>query len=135
VKQLVLAAVVAIALTTASQAHAQLAGGVTLEAQTAAAARIVVGTVSSTNVVSVTNAAGDTYIATEVVVAVSRTIKGTATSTLTLTIPGGTLSGVTMRAPHERIPLVGERLRVFAIADGPRWKVLNGRQGLMRSVD
>lgn len=125
------------ALLFASAAPAQsLRAKTTLEEQTADATRILIGVVTTIGApVEVTNDAGDVGIYTPVTLRVIRVIKGAVSTTLTLHIPGGTLAGITMKAPSERIPIVGERLRVFAKADGARWRPLNGALGLIRSLE
>ena len=131
-------AIVAVALLLApAPAPAQsLTAKTTLEQMTTDAAKVIIGTVTTVGTpVSVTNAAGDVGIYTPVTLTVVSVLKGTAGSTITLHIPGGTLSGVTMKAPNERIPAVGERLRVFIVADGPRWRPLNGHHGEIKSLD
>jgi hypothetical protein len=125
-----------VALLLASPAPAQSLGAkTTLDQQTATATRIIVGVVTSLNVITLTTDEGDQGIFTEVTMSVTRTIKGPATTTIVLTIPGGTSGGITMKAPNDRIPAVGERLQVFALPMGmTRYKVLNGHHGLVRSL-
>ncbi len=119
-----------------ARGQAALHSKVTLEQQTADASRIIVGVVTRLNVIALTTTTGDEGIFTEVTLNVLRTIKGTATPTITLTIPGGTLDGITMKAPNDRIPAVGERLRVFVTPfNTTRFRPLNGHLGLIRSLD
>src|SRR5678815_4148032 len=105
-----LLAAVLVLLALAAPARPQvLRASITLEEMTSAATRIVIGVVTQVGApVEITNDAGDVGIYTPVTLRVVRTLKGTAASTLTLHIPGGTLDGVTMRAPNERIPAVNE---------------------------
>jgi hypothetical protein len=128
--------VLLVALLGASPAAQSLRAKTTLEQQTADATRIIIGSVASVTVTTLTTDEGDQGIFSLVTLNVIRTIKGASTSTIVLTIPGGTSGGVTMRAPSERIPAVGERLRVFVVPMGmTRFKVLNGHLGLVRSLE
>ncbi len=112
----------------------------TLAQMTSDADRVVVCVVTAVGAAAaLTEDSGDVGIFTPVTCTISRTIKGSTTSTIILQIAGGTTGGYTMKAPNERIPTVGEHLRVFAKSHTAsavvHYHVLNGHHGAITTIE
>ena len=74
---------------------------------------IVVGTVSQVDSMFATSEFGDQLIVTRVTLAIEETLKGTPDATVTMTVEGGTVGGLTLKVSDMPALTIGDRAMVF----------------------
>ncbi len=100
----------------------------TADQQASKAPCIVVGTVANLESVTATNEYGDAFIETVVTIDTERTIRCDVPlgPMVQLTVLGGETAGRRMGTDHDRVPAMGERIRVLLRHDGEQWRPVQG---------
>ncbi len=89
---------------------------------------ILIGTVTNLESVPATNEYGDDLIETIVTMQAERTIRCDVAlgQSVQLTVLGGSLPGRRLVTEHDRVPEMGERIRVLLRHDGEQWRPIQG---------